>query len=687
MGESQANAGPQTGQIACSMAGTLLRHVRSALGDDAVTELLARSGVPYTPQYLEDVANWIWHDEAVTLFEIAAEITGDDKIGMRVGELLVAQHAGTPVATLFRSLGSPEAVFEQLALGISKFSTVTEVVPVEVGPGRAVVRSFAREGFTRTQQMCDLSRGTMSQPPVLFGLPAAHVEESMCQARGDDYCLYTITWNAEDAASAADPQQLVTALEAQLSAMRERLDTMYATAKDLVAIEDLDVALARITDRAATAARAPKYLLAVRTGPDEPVRVHHRGFSDDEAQAAADALLADDGPHDPSWLVADVVSATRFYGRLVAASPTGAFFPHERDLLSVYASYAATVLDTATALDRARRQDERSRALLELSRAIAAAGTREEVAHGLSESVPAVVDCDRVAVFLWRDEEEALVNHAISGQRDDENHGMITQLKIRPSDTPELATMLDATDPRPRFFTPDSPDDYIRAILRQTGAQALIVVPIVAHGRFYGVLNVSVLDRPERLEPSSDLHARLSGVVGQAATALENARLMETMAHQARHDNLTGLLGHRAFHESLEGELAAGVFALASVDIDDFKLINDGYGHPVGDEALRLVAEALRASVRDQDAVFRVGGEEFAVLLPGMSAQEALPVADRLRAAVSEIPFRVPLRVSVGVAAWPHDAVDRDSLLGVADAALYSAKRAGKDRTRLAVAA
>jgi diguanylate cyclase (GGDEF)-like protein len=161
---------------------------------------------------------------------------------------------------------------------------------------------------------------------------------------------------------------------------------------------------------------------------------------------------------------------------------------------------------------------------------------------------------------------------------------------------------------------------------------------------------------------------------------------METMAHQARHDNLTGLLGHRAFHESLEAEFEVPPFTLASVDIDDFKQINDSFGHPVGDEALRLVAEALRSAVREQDSVFRVGGEEFAVLLPGLRAHDAVPVADRLRAAVAAVGFRVPLRVSVGLASWPDDASDRDALLGMADAALYSAKRAGKDRTRLAAA-
>src|SRR3954447_12159068 len=293
------STGAQTGQIACSMPSVLLRYVRSTLGDAAVAELLARAAVPYDAAFLDDVGNWIWHEEAVALFEAAADITGDDRIGSRVGELMVRQHAGTGVATLFRSLGSPQAVFEQLALAVTKFSTVTEMEPLEVGPGRAVVRSQAREGFTRTEHLCDWSMGMLSQPPVLFGLPSAVVEESSCQARGGDHCLYTITWDADQAASAADPQQLVTALEAQLRAMHDRLDSMYATAKDLIAFDDLDAALARITERAATAVRAPRYLLAVRTGPEEPMRFHHRGFSDAEARDAEDALL-DGREHDPS---------------------------------------------------------------------------------------------------------------------------------------------------------------------------------------------------------------------------------------------------------------------------------------------------------------------------------------------------------------------------------------------------
>src|SRR5204862_380444 len=137
----------------------------------------------------------------------------------------------------------------------------------------------------------------------------ARVEESSCEPRGDDHCLYTVTWDADRAASAADPHELVTALETQLVAMNDRLQSMYATAEDLVAFDDVEAALARITERAATAVRAPKYLLAVNAGPDGDLHVHHRGFEDHEAAAVARNLLADDpAADDEPRLVGEVES-------------------------------------------------------------------------------------------------------------------------------------------------------------------------------------------------------------------------------------------------------------------------------------------------------------------------------------------------------------------------------------------
>ena len=672
------------------MASTLLGHVRAARGEEGVQQLLEMAGVDHSATYLADVANWIWYEEAIALFEAGRTLLDDDKIARRVGEETVRQHAGTLVATGLRSLGSPEAIYEQLTVAVSKFSTVTALDPIEVAPGRAVIRARARPGFQRHTLLCDWTAGMMSQPPVLFGLPPGKVVESRCEPRGDDHCLYTVTWDAERAAKAADPHELVTALEAQLVAMTERLESMYATARDLIAPDDLDAALARITDRAATAVRAPQHLLAVRTGRDGRLHVHHRGLGDQDPDAVARALLdAEATDEDETRLVAEVASPTRNYGRLMAESLSGGFFPHERELFDVYARYAASVLDTATALDDARRRHRESQALLELAKAIAIVRSGDELARRLADAAPAVVDCDRVAVFLWSEQERALTCRAITeltGEFDDEPGDLL----VRPGDTPQLADMIENPDPGPRYFEPDTPDEFVSRVMRRMGSRAMLVVPIIAHGRFYGVMNVSVTERPERLKPCPALNDRLAGVVSQAATALENARLMETMAHQASHDSLTGLLGHRAFHEALKEKLrdstATSVFTLATIDIDDFKLVNDLHCHPVGDQALQRVAAALQDSVRDQDLVFRVGGEEFAVLLPGLTAEDALPVAERLRAAVTHNTFAPPLHVSIGLASWPDDGADRNSLLEQADAALYAAKDAGKDCTSLASA-
>ena len=677
-------------RVACTLTSTLLKRVRSSLGEEGARQVVRSSGVSHSPEHLEQIDNWIDYADAVLLFEAAVKVADDEQIGWRVGQDAVRQHAGTAVATLLRSLGSPERIYEQIALTATKFSTVTDMAPTEVEPGRAVIQARNRLGIERHPTLCDYTRGMLSQPPMLFGLPAATVTESTCAARGDEVCLYTVTWDANAAAAAAEePQLLITALEAQLSAMRDRVESMYATASDLITLDDVDSALARVTERAASAVRAPTYLLAVRMG--EQLHVHSRGLAGEDADRLAAELLDESGSHEgDSRLIAEVASSQRRYGRLMASSPAGGFFQAERELFEVYGRYAAAVLDSAMAFDEARRQYEQSRALLELSQAFASATSGDEVAQRLADAIPSMVDCDGVVVYLWDEEESVLNCRAATGARADDP--LLLSLQIRPTDSPLFRRPEPgAAAAEPRFVTVDSADPFVRGIMETLGSLAVVAVPISVHGTFHGMLIVVATDRPERLAQTAELSELLSGVVAQAGTALESASMLEEWAHRALHDGLTGLLGHRAFHEALEGSVVVGKddppVTLAMVDIDDFKAINDQHGHPVGDEALRLVSEALVRAVREHDTVFRVGGEEFAVLFRGVSAAQALPIAERLRAGVERIEFRVPLRVSVGLASCPDLAADRDGLLQNADVALYDAKRAGKNRTTTAVAA
>src|SRR3984893_8415863 len=273
--------------ISCSMTSVLLRLIRSAGGEPAVAQLLELAEIKRDPSYLENVDNWISLDEATAMFEAGVQQTGDPLFARRVGENTLRQHAGTQVATVLRSLGSTEAVLLAVAQSAAKLSSVTKMEAIEAVPGRGVVRACAREGFTRRRLHCDWTTGLLAGLPILFGLPLARVEETECQTHGDSQCLYTVSWDAEQAAAAADPQQRVTSLEAQLVAMSERLHGAYATAGDLVSIDDLDTVLRRIVERAADAVRAPSHILAVRTEPTAELQVYSHGIDRSRAQELA----------------------------------------------------------------------------------------------------------------------------------------------------------------------------------------------------------------------------------------------------------------------------------------------------------------------------------------------------------------------------------------------------------------
>jgi diguanylate cyclase (GGDEF)-like protein len=216
--------------------------------------------------------------------------------------------------------------------------------------------------------------------------------------------------------------------------------------------------------------------------------------------------------------------------------------------------------------------------------------------------------------------------------------------------------------------------------------EALMCIPLIARGAIKGTLNLYRLGESASFSEVDEFEvAKRFG--DAAALALDNAQIRARLERQAQTDSLTGLYNHRAFHERLRGELQRASrshesVALLMLDIDDFKRVNDVYGHGTGDEVLRSLAATLRGTVRGSDVVCRLGGEEFAVILPACDEALAQRLAERVTEALSTFEFDVAGRItiSVGLAHGPEHAMNPRELVACAEAAMMTAKARGKNQ-------
>jgi diguanylate cyclase (GGDEF)-like protein len=227
----------------------------------------------------------------------------------------------------------------------------------------------------------------------------------------------------------------------------------------------------------------------------------------------------------------------------------------------------------------------------------------------------------------------------------------------------------------------------------QIGGASALAAPLSATEGGDRVLAIVSVARGDRgfSHPERELFSYLTS---QAAVSVENVDLHETVQRQAVTDELTGLFNHRRFQEVMAAEVERArrydqEMGLIMLDIDNFKRVNDTYGHMQGDLVLREVARVLRESSREIDEPARYGGEEMAVALPQTDLEGAFQFAERVRQRIEGLELPIldgggTLRVtaSFGAASTPGTAdSDKDALVAAADAALYRAKRSGKNRT------
>jgi diguanylate cyclase (GGDEF)-like protein len=224
-------------------------------------------------------------------------------------------------------------------------------------------------------------------------------------------------------------------------------------------------------------------------------------------------------------------------------------------------------------------------------------------------------------------------------------------------------------------------------LCKETGSH--MCIPLISFGQALGVLLLSS-DRVDVFNPN-DIQP-LESVADICATAIQNAYYVERVKQLAYLDGLTGIFNRRFFElrivEEIERARRFGTgMGVVMIDIDQFKRLNDEFGHLLGDEVLRQVSSLLHQQLRKIDVVCRYGGEEFAILLSQTNPQHCLAVAEKLRRIVEAWQFPgvpCPVTVSAGAASYPDHGATRDELVKAADAGLYAAKQAGRNRVCLA---
>ena len=236
--------------------------------------------------------------------------------------------------------------------------------------------------------------------------------------------------------------------------------------------------------------------------------------------------------------------------------------------------------------------------------------------------------------------------------------------------------------------------DPICALLK---TEHFVTVPLKAKDKTIGVI---LVDNMFTKEPITKDDIRiLTMFANQAGLAIENSHLYEKTVSLSHSDSLTNLINHGRFQYLLSRELKNAAkfkkpLSLIMIDIDNFKKFNDSLGHPAGDKSLTSIAKILKKTCRSTDIIARYGGEEFVVVLPETTKESAWGLAERLRQGVEKIDFSEPkaqphkkLTISLGLASFPEDAKDKETLISKADSALYQAKVAGKNRTHIYSAA
>ena len=359
----------------------------------------------------------------------------------------------------------------------------------------------------------------------------------------------------------------------------------------------------------------------------------------------------------------------RFSGRRPGASGywMGSYFPL-RDGTGAVVGAGAIVTDV-TAYERGRSRERHFlTGLVRVAQAVASRDDPREVLAAVAKEAAAVLALDGAVVARFRPEGVSLEGR----------WGIVAEIgtagEVLPAATTPLTERVRSTG-RPQRMTSESPDAL--------GFRTRVAAPIMVGGVLWGAVKAGT---PQLVDLPSDAELRLARFAELVGMAVTNAETQRRLIEEASRDPLTDLANRRAFQERLETEAQralrhGGSFSLVLLDIDEFKAVNDTHGHDVGDQVLIETARRLSEEVRREDLLARVGGEEFAWILPDIGGIDAFLAADRARQLIADAAFEQVGRVTIsaGIANFT-EAGDIETLYRQADRALYEAKRRGRNR-------
>ncbi len=330
-------------------------------------------------------------------------------------------------------------------------------------------------------------------------------------------------------------------------------------------------------------------------------------------------------------------------------------------------------------------QAKRLQALLDVSRALSSSLDLREVLHEFASHAAQLTGATAAELSTYDPARSELIMLVEYREGRDEITATGGQVYLL-TDYPATRHVLDTQEAVQVRVDRPHDDPAERALLEQQGQQSLLMLPLVARGETIGLMEI--LDERARVWDDADVDfcRALCDIV---ATAIRNAMLFAELQETAARDTLTGLYNRRLFEEQFEAAVARSLrtredLALLIVDLDGLKRINDVSGHVAGDQALRTLADALRATIRATDAACRLGGDEFGVILPGSSADDAIKVAERAQETLAQI-GNGQYSFSGGIARVTPIQSSAENVYRLADLAAYRAKAAGGARTLLAI--